>query len=111
MVTVHYGTGTTLELDYEFDLLAVRTQRREPLEWTPLSPQSLSVVQELRPIVRFAAAGVEVFRTGSAETRDRARAALKEEPEVRFAGRVLTERTARQPVLYTENLFLKFHDG
>jgi hypothetical protein len=36
---------------------------------------------------------------------------LQESPATRFAGRVLVDEQSREPVLYTENLFVKFRDG
>jgi len=35
---------------------------------------------------------------------------LKEEPELRFVGRVLVESDGKTMVIYTENIFIKFHD-
>jgi subtilisin family serine protease len=35
---------------------------------------------------------------------------LKDEPDVRFAGRVLVDPASKAPVLYTENVFVKFND-
>ncbi len=43
--------------------------------------------------------------------RDKTREALKKEKNVRFAGRVLMDEKSKEPVLYTENFFLKFKDG
>ncbi len=43
--------------------------------------------------------------------RDKARTALKKEPGLRFAGRVLVEEDGRTIVLYTENIFIKFFDN
>jgi subtilisin family serine protease len=115
MVTVYYGgrDGTALNLDYRDDLVVVRTMRREPVERTPLRPESRRLVEALFPVVQFAAAGVEVFRTpvdGAAAIRDEVRSVLKQEEEVRFVGRVLAEESAGEPVVYTENAFVKFVD-
>ncbi|MEZ4981469.1 MAG: hypothetical protein R2769_07780 [Saprospiraceae bacterium] len=35
---------------------------------------------------------------------------LKQEPDLRFAGRVLVDKKAGAPVLYTENIFIQFRD-
>jgi subtilisin family serine protease len=116
MVTAYYGgrAGTALELDYSDEFVAVRTLRRSPLERTPLSRGARAVIADLAPVTRFSSAGVDVLHTGSGRDarrkRDRARTVLKKEPEIRFAGRVLAESTAQQPVVYTENIFVKFHD-
>jgi subtilisin family serine protease len=42
--------------------------------------------------------------------RDAARTALKKEPSVHFAGRVLVDPKSQTPVVYTENAFIKFVD-
>jgi subtilisin family serine protease len=42
--------------------------------------------------------------------RDAARATLKQEEEIRFAGRVLQDKTTGEVMLYTENFFVKFYD-
>ena len=44
-------------------------------------------------------------------SRDRARFALKQEKNVRFAGRVLTDAESGTPVVYTENFFVKFREA
>ncbi|MBK9227463.1 MAG: hypothetical protein IPL67_10525 [Ignavibacteria bacterium] len=44
------------------------------------------------------------------EARDDARTSLKKEQELKFAGRVLSDKGADSPVLYTENIFIKFTD-
>jgi len=35
---------------------------------------------------------------------------FKSQPDIEFAGRVLWDQKFKAPVLYTENLFVKFHD-
>jgi len=68
-------------------------------------------------VARFDEAGVEVLRARApargARTvglRDRARAVLGNEAAIEFAGRALMDVRSRMPVLYTENLFVKFDD-
>ena len=55
---------------------------------------------------------MEVFRRPAPGARavQTARSALQAAPETRFAGRVLVDVNSRRPVLYTENLFVKFDD-
>ncbi len=63
---------------------------------------------------RFAEAGVEVFKVrakrSKAKVRDRVRQALKAEDAVDFAGRVLCYHRSRVPVVYTENIFVRFDE-
>ena len=42
--------------------------------------------------------------------RNEARKTLKKESELQYAGRVLVDGKSQAPVIYTENLFIKFHD-
>src|SRR5258705_13154840 len=64
-------------------------------------------------VAAYPEAGVEVFRvpvgSGKRSLEDR-KTALKTAPDVRFAGGVLIDPKSREPVLYTENLFVKFID-
>ncbi|MBK7447001.1 MAG: hypothetical protein IPJ45_13475 [Ignavibacteria bacterium] len=43
-------------------------------------------------------------------TRDEARSSLKKEEELKFVGRVLSDKEVDSLVLYTENIFIKFTD-
>jgi subtilisin family serine protease/subtilisin-like proprotein convertase family protein len=83
-------------------------------ESAALSPRAREVLSDFEVTTRFREAGVEILRTtvarGRKNSRDKARAILKKEPEIEFAGRVLVTPEAQKPVLYTENFFVKF-DG
>ncbi len=95
------------------DMVVVRTVRRSALQETPLSLDARRAIAAFRTVARFDEAGVEVLRSpgGSKSQRDNARELLKEEQEVQFAGRVLRPSGGRLPVVYTENLFVKFADS
>ncbi|MFN0145955.1 MAG: S8 family serine peptidase [Dehalococcoidia bacterium] len=110
MVTVRYGgkEGRAYTLDYSEQLVAVRTVARDSLERTPLSPGAQESLIGLDVEAQFREAGVEVLTAGSTPRRDSVRAALKAEASVRFAGRVLVGEDGVEPVLYTENLFVRF---
>jgi subtilisin family serine protease len=116
MFRVRFGgrRGTVQRLAESREYVVVRTADRSPLERTVLSRASREALRAFEPVVRFAEAGVEIFRAREAprgtRLRDRARAALKKDRRVRFAGRVLCDPRSRTPVLYTENLFVKFDD-
>lgn len=121
MVQVRYGgkDGPPLELEISTSHLVVRTQSRQAVmperafEVSPLSGEARRVLREFETLTRFREAGVELLSTKTTQAdgglRDTARRLLKAEPEVAFAGRVLTDAFAR-PVVYTENLFIKFQD-
>lgn len=122
MFTVRYGGkgGTRYSLAESNNLVAVRTANRSPLmversfATAPVSDAALRVLDNFELVARFAQAGVEVIRAvtdrAPRKLRDEARAALKKEPEIAFAGRVLTDPQSGVPVLYTENFFVKFDD-
>ena len=127
-VQVQFGGkgGRTFKLETNEDLVVVRTRDSGPVEDSALSAAGRRVLTRMEPMVRFATAGVEVFhvRSASQGDRDTIRTTLKAEPAIRFAGRVLAdpvykpsvpwtaaEATPKEPVLYSENLFVKFADG
>jgi subtilisin family serine protease/subtilisin-like proprotein convertase family protein len=98
--------------------VVVRTRSRSPLTSpgpfgaAQLSTHARRVLDEFDVDVRFRQAGVEVLRQrgGDRDLVATARAVLNAEDEVEFAGRVLVTPAAHRPVVYTENLFVKFHD-
>ncbi len=120
MFTVQYGDGTKYKLAESNDLVAVRTHSRNslvaggPSEGAAVSGEAQAALEAFDVEARFPLAGVEVYRTrqrrNARDARDAAREVLKKEPDVRFAGRVLHDVKSKEPVLYTENLFVKFED-
>jgi subtilisin family serine protease len=62
--------------------------------------------------MQFPEAGLEIYKVPSSERSLSSRkAALRASPEVRFAGSVLTDPKTGEPVIYTENIFIKFIDS
>jgi subtilisin family serine protease len=116
MVNIRYGgkKGKRYTLEQADDLLVVRTRSRAPLSVIPLTVDSRRALGEFRAETVFPDAGVQVLRAqprrGARGLRDRARKALAAEPSIQFAGRVLTEPGSSEPIVYTENLFVKFRD-
>jgi hypothetical protein len=120
MYNVRYGgkTGKRISLTTSNEHIVVRTSSRNalaverPFEATPISLEARSVLSNFELTHRFNDAGVEILQAkvarGAKGLRDRARAILKKEPEIDFAGRVLVEPTPGRPVIYTENVFVKF---
>ncbi|MFC4071807.1 S8 family peptidase [Actinoplanes subglobosus] len=102
MPAVTYGgrNGRTHHLVVDPELVAVRTHRRLP-------PHTGPELDGLDRVLSFPESGVQVYRTGEART---IMAGLRAAPDVRFAGRVLTDGHSGEPVIYTENLFVKFED-
>ncbi|MCI0390701.1 MAG: S8 family serine peptidase [Acidobacteria bacterium] len=122
MYSFRYGgkTGKRYSLTISNEQIVVRTSNRSellnerPFEATPVSAEARSILNKFELAARFREAGVEILRAkderGARSLRDRARAVLKDEPEVEFAGRVLVDPQSDRPVVYTENFFVKF-DG
>lgn len=120
MVTVSYGgkNGRQHELAISDEYVVVRTYSRSavtgerPFELAPVSPEARSILNQFQLDTRFRAAGVEILRakvpSEGSVLRDSARGILNAESEIQFAGRVLVEPQSRQPIVYTENLFVKF---
>ena len=126
MYKVKFGgkKGKTMQLVESPDLVAIRTEGNQKLEALHLTPRSQKLMQGNTEVLAFPEVGVTVRRmadendklsleysTSSTALRDEARALLKQEPEIRFAGRVLQDATSGEVILYTENFFVKFHDG
>jgi subtilisin family serine protease len=120
MYTVRYGgkTGKRYNLSVSDDCVVVRSKDRSamlearPFEVAALSTEARRTMNKMDLEVRFGAAGVEVWRAkvqrGARTTRDNARAVLKADPAIEFAGRVLIDPQSKRPVIYTENFFIKF---
>lgn len=117
MPTVYFGMKGEPGFDLELstDLLAVRTRSgRSILRSTGSVPSPLfSELDDGVLVAAYPEAGVEVYRLpadrGARSLGDR-KSALRASPDVRFAGGVLIDPVTQEPVLYTENLFVKFVD-
>ncbi len=115
MVTVYYGSKDEpgFMLEQSNDLIAVRTRSKRSITRTIGSvPTPISAELEDGTLVQaFPEAGVEVYRVpvgrGERSLSDR-KATLRAAADVRFAGGVLVDPATQEPVLYTENLFIKF---
>ena len=117
MPTVYFGTKNEpgFELKESNDMIAVRTRsRRSMMRSAGTVPMPLSA--ELEDGVLVAAypdAGVEVYRVPvgrGGRSVDQRKRALRTSPDVRFAGSVLMDPVTEEPVIYTENLIIKFVD-
>lgn len=115
MYTFFYGgkQGTPHYADIADDLLVVRSKANKGLNEAIKSPQGKKLATMLNPIVSFEDAGVTVLqcvqpRSSVRQFRDTARRELKKETELMYAGRVVREQGQSNPMVYTENLFIKF---
>ncbi len=117
MPKVHLGKKTepALVLEQSRDLIVVRTRSGRPISRStgPVASPILAELDDAVPVTEYPEVGVSVFRvplSGGIRSMDQRKTALRALPDVRFAGGVLVDPGSRQPVLYTENLFVKFED-
>jgi subtilisin family serine protease len=115
MLTFTYGGkgGNTYRLAEAGNLLVVRSEKDILPVHSKLTAKGRATISSLMPVATMASAGVQVF---AATTRDssvvrRGRVTLKKEPELRFAGTALKDPDSGAPVVYTENVFVKFRSG
>ncbi len=125
MYKVKFGgkKGKTIQLVESPDLVAIRTEGNQKLEDIELTPRSRGLMKGNTEVVAFPEAGVTVHRMADDNAalglesaasptahRDEARASLKKEKDICFAGRVLQDAKSGEVMLYTENFFVKFKD-
>jgi len=112
MLTCRFGgsDGTPLEFEDRGDLVVIRTTRRGSRhDVSPLTPEARAANASLEPLFGVAAAGVGVWLAPEGDAEKLART-LDSDPAVQFAGRGLRDEHG-SPVVYTENVFVKFADG
>ncbi|MEQ1746604.1 MAG: S8 family serine peptidase [Saprospiraceae bacterium] len=112
--------GKAIELVESPDMVAIRTKGNIEIGEASLNRASQAIIAESQEVAAFPEAGITVRRVatdGDLEStssgtrqRDAARAALKQDENIRFAGRVLQDAGSGEVMLYTENFFVKFLD-
>lgn len=113
-----YGKSHTLIVSDDMVVVRAKTTRSlspaSDLETALDTAAGKQVMTQLAEVCEFQDANVVVYQCRGkgdpAVIRDHARQVLKQEEEVRFAGRVLQDVESGTPVVYTENLFIKFFD-
>jgi subtilisin family serine protease len=117
MYAVRYGGRRGLKVGFELadDLVVVRTRLGPTVGRSVRSRAVAAALASTERVAHFPEVGVEVLRVRAARGRSRARdairRALKREIGIEFAGRVLRDARSKRPVVYTENLFVKFADA
>lgn len=118
MYTYTFGgkNGRKHTLSESSDMVAVRTRNSRDIKNAIRSETGKKALKDLDLVMEFPEADVTVFRIrkpgkNDRAARDKARTALRKEPEVRFAGKVLVDEDGKTLVLYTENIFIKFHNN
>ena len=112
MLTCRFGgsSGTRLELVDQEDLVVVRSLRHGARhDMSPLSRSASRATAQLRPLFGFSSAGVGVYAAPAGASRELSET-LDADPAIQFAGRGLRDQFGA-PVVYTENVFVRFADG
>lgn len=115
MPTAYFGTKDEpgFELEPSRDLIVVRTRSGRSIARSsgPVPTPQSAELEDGVLVASYPEAGVEVYRVpvgrGMRSLNDR-KTALRASSDVRFAGGVLVDPATKEPVLYTENLFIKF---
>lgn len=116
MYKVKYGgkKGQSVNLVESPDMIAIRTKNNVELENVSISRASQEMLSDTTEVATFPEAGISIRRVeaendaAATVLRDETRAQLKEEDNIRFAGRVLQDAETGSVTLYTENFFIKF---
>ncbi len=117
MPIAKYGgkNGYELELKESRDLIAVRTRSQKPIG--SRSNVREPIEGELTGcdlVAHFPEAGVEVYRVPKGERKNAVtsrKKSLRTYPDVRFAGSVLIDPQSDEPILYTENIYVRFSES
>jgi subtilisin family serine protease len=106
--------GEKYELAESNNLVAVRTKKGTTLPEAMQSDASKDLASKMKVKQKIDRAGITILEVKKTQKdplaiRNKARVSFKKETDVRFAGRVLIDPKSKEPVLYTENIFLRFH--
>ncbi len=99
------------------DLIVVRTTEAKELKDLSMSKDASRMLPKMQQISAFPEANVTVYQCIDPSTknikkvRDEIRETLKQEDQIRFAGRVLKDKSTGTIFIYTENFFIKFKES
>jgi len=111
VVSCRFGgsNGYAFDLEHHGDLVVVRSNRRGARhDLSPLERRSRAAMGNLVPLFGFPASGVGVYAAPDGGAEELA-SVIDADPEVQFAGQGMRDRFGA-PVVYTENVFIKFAD-
>jgi subtilisin family serine protease len=119
MYNVKFGgkKGQSIHLVESPDLVVIRTRGNQQIDSVDMSNAGKAAVAQSTEVASFPEAGISVRRVNGDDTkdalhnRDETRAILKNEENIRFAGRALQDAATGEVMLYTENFFVKFKDN
>jgi len=107
--------GTKQNLVESKDKIVVRTKNARSLKDAVKTIEGKKSLDNFKVDIEIPDVDVTVLKVNKGikdklAIRDGARTSLKKEEELKFAGRVLSDEGSDSPVLYTENIFIKFKD-
>lgn len=117
MPWVNFGrkdqTETRFELQQSNDLIVTRTFDRSSVMGSINAKTSLGMtLADCVRVLSFPPAGVEVFRVPTERRSiEERKITLNGHAMIEFAGRVLVDPILKLPVVYSENLYIRFHEG
>jgi len=109
--TFRYGDkkkGKTFHIVQAKDLLVLRSVSPLDALRQVLSANASKFFENLSLAFSFPEVKVNVFKVYEPDQLDACRLAFKEDPNIKFAGRVWKEELSGSTFIYTENLFVKF---
>ena len=109
--TFRYGgrkNGKTFNIVQAKDLLVLRSVFPLDALRQVLSAKASIFFENLTLTFSFPEVKVNVFKVNEPDQLDACRLAFKEDPNIKFAGRVWKEKLSDSTLIYTENLFVKF---
>jgi len=114
MPQLRYGgkAGKIVRYEVDPDLVVVRTRSKRSFRAGPVPRPEAALLEDMDLVAEYPDAGVEVYRKrpGMRRSTKTVRDELKNAPDTRFSGRVLVDVQSKEPVVYTENVFVKFRD-
>lgn len=113
MVEVQFGKqhGRPFLLEKNRQWLAVRSHAGKQLAHALCCESADTALEGCELLLHVEDADVQVFKLPVHSDPAQRKALLRALPDVRFAGSVLMDPVTQEPVLYTENIFLKFIDS
>ena len=115
MPQVNFGKKDEPALSFQKseNLIAVRTRSAQSLRTGSVPSPATASINDSKLVMAFPEANVEVYQVPEGAERlslEKRKQALRLSPEIRFAGGVLVDEQSGEPVIYTENIFIKFMD-
>lgn len=108
--------GKKHELEYSNKFVVIRTKGNTSLKTSVKKKSSKELLDKLQPFDEYPHKGVYIMKvqeeaSRAVTVRNDVREELNKETKIRFAGRALEDPKTGRPVIYTENVVVKFKSG